>query len=302
MKSQALVLAIAVSAASLAHLAQRRIDPLRRQAQDRSDRDAVASGELVRVAASGSELLVADVMWVRAVLAFGEGFQEQGLSAPGWSTWFAGTLDAVTTLDPTWATPYIWGGMMLEVAEDPRAAAGIYRRGAANLPDDYRFWFNLGMLEYFQFDDPQAAAGYMKRASECPGAPGWFANAAVAYGSERETRQAALTYLRQELESTADPDLRSDIQARIAKLEHEILAADINQVREQVEAQLGRSLSSPQELVDRTGTPLPPDPLEGEWILDVDGEIRSSVHAELLRDAALKGARGILTSPRVQAR
>lgn len=299
MKRPLLGLGLGLLCAGGAHLCQRSVDPGRREASAQHRRDTVPSGPLLRVASSGFHVLVADVLWLRTVLAFGEIHDEHTLTQYGFGEWLAGSVNAISELDPQWRTPYQWGGLMLEVAEEPQAAKELYQRGVQVFPEEYRFWFALGMLEYFSFEDPQAASLAMERAADCPGAPEWFAVASLAYGSEQETEEAGIQFLRSQLEATPDPDLRANIQARIQRMEHQRLARQIAQAKEELEAQLGPILSI-SALEEAAGRALPDDPMGAGWVVDIDGQVRSRVIAEERAAKELRGARALMTNPRLK--
>lgn len=299
MKRPVLALGVGLLCAGGAHLCQRGLDPGRRTTSAEYRRDTVASGPLLRVASSGFHVLVADILWMRTVLAFGEIHDENTLAQHGFGDWLSGSILAISELDPQWSTPYQWGGLMLEVAEEPQAAKAVYQRGVEAFPDEYRFWFALGMLEYFSFEDTQAASQAMARAAECPGAPEWFAVASLAYGSDQETEEAGIQFLRSQLDATPDPDLRASIESRIQRLEHQRLERQIAQVKTELEAQLGAILSI-SALEQAAGRALPQDPMGVGWIVDVDGVVRSQVIAEERAAKDLRSGRALMTNARLK--
>ena len=295
------VFCLAFLFASSAHLCQRSIDADRMASQKQLMRDTVPSGPVLRVASSGFHVLTADVLWIRTILAFGETVGQKEVRDERWAAWLEGSLQAVVELDPTWITPYQWGGLMLEVSEAPEAAQTLYTQATEQFPDDYRFWFSLGMVQYLSFSDPQGAAKSVARAAECPGAPEWYAMAALAYGSERDTEEASILYLRAQLDQTGDPELRASIEARIQRLDHQRLVNQIQEVREELERQLGAPVSTIAELESLTGSRLPPDPMGAGWVVDLDAQIRSQRIAEENADKDLNAARSLLTNPRIRA-
>lgn len=297
---RALALGLAVLCAASAHFCQRGVDPERRAQALEARRDTVPSGPLLRVASSGFHLLVADVLWLSTVLAFGEMFQNDALNERGFGAWLGGSVLATSELDPSWRTPVQWGGLMLEVVGEEDAAKELYERGVQVRPDEYRFWFALGMLEYFHYEQPQAASEALAQAAECPGAPAWFAEAAVAFGSERDSDQAAIQYLGAQLESTTDPELRANIEDRIHRLQHQTIQGQIAEVRAELERSLG-PVPSIAALERAAGRPLPADPMGAGWVLDVDGVIRSKAIAEELAAKDLRAGRALLKSRRLRA-
>lgn len=293
---RALAFGLALVCAGSAHFCQREIDPSRRAQALEAQRDTVPSGPVLQVASSGFHVLVADVLWLRTVLAFGEMYEKGTLDDGRAGDWLGGAVLATSELDPDWRTPFQWGGLMLEVANEQDAARELYRLGVKTHPQEYRFWFAWGMLEYFHYEDPQAASLALSKAAECPGAPPWFAEAALAYGAERDTEEAAIHYLNAQLEATSDPELRANIEDRIHRLDHQRLVAQIGEVRRDLEQSLG-PMPSIAALERAAGRPLPADPMGAGWMVDVDGTIRSRVIAEELAEKDRMSARRMLINP-----
>ncbi|MFT5584970.1 MAG: tetratricopeptide (TPR) repeat protein [Cognaticolwellia sp.] len=295
------VFGLALLFASLAHLSQRSIDAARKAGQQELLRDTVPSGPVLRVASSGFHVLVADVLWIRSILAFGETLGQDEARDEQWAAWLEGSLLAVAELDPSWRTPYQWGGLMLEVSGAPQGAENLYTLATEQFPDDYRFWFSLGMVRYFSFSDPQGAAESVARAAECPGAPEWYAMAAIAYGAKQDTEEASILYLQAQLDQTGDPELRARIEERIKRLDHLRLVSQIRQVRLGLERNLGHPVSTIEELESLAGSRLPPDPMGAVWVFDVDGQVRSEVIAQEGAAKDLRAARSLLINPRIRA-
>lgn len=284
---------ILLAGAGLAHVSQRAADDARRDGDVSQEILLVPNGEVIRVASMDYHLHVADVLWIRTVLGFGEWFYAE--MDPGWIEWLQVSIDAVTALDPDWRTPYFYGGVMLRVVGAIDASTAVFTEGAEAMPDDPFFPFSVGMNHYLHDHDPEQAAYWLERAAALPGAPEWYRVAAVAMRERRQERPQAIRYLREEIDNTADPRLRAVLEARLARLVHEEYVDRFEDMRQQFIAQRGAAPEAPEDLVAPGFLKaLPEDPLREGWVVDVDGRIRSAAAARDREDAARKAARRML--------
>lgn len=274
----------------LGHLGHRQVDPHRVRTLD-EELLVVPSGSSLRVASSGFHVQVADIMWMRTVLEFGSRFQGDS----GWTEWLGRSLEAVTELDPNWRTPFFYGGSMLRVAGAYEGSTELFMRGSEAFPDDAYFPFSVGMNYYFD-GDLDEAADWLAKASERPNAPAWYGEAAVAMRVRDRPSEQALHYLNEELANTTDPGLREALLERRSQTQHDVYVEGFVSVSELFEERFGRP-PAPQELVSSgLMTELPPDPLGGEWIRDLDGVLRSSVRAAKMEKQDLQSAREMVRS------
>lgn len=222
--------------------------------------------------AFGYEEPLASLFWVRTVLVYGDRY-DTATGSP-WITWLRKMLAATSALDPTWRTPYYYGGTLLRAIGDIDGSDEVFASGHANLPDDAFFPFSLGMNAYLHHEDPRSAARYLAVAAATPGAPSWYAAAAAAMKRESGERLAGIRYLEEVLASTTDPKTRADTEVQLGRLRHdEVVDAWDDACRERMAA--GRPLASPKELV-AMGFSVPPNPRGDAWIVGADGVVRSA--------------------------
>ncbi len=292
-------LGVAVAGAAVAHFGHVRNDAVRHETSAAVELLMVPSGEALDVGSLGYAVHLADLMWVRSVLMFGERFAEE--PDPDWQQWLARMLDAVTVLDPQWRTPYFYGGSMLRVTGDVDASTALFEKGHAALPDDFFFPFAIGMNYYLDKEDPVQAAEWVQRAAGLPGAPKWYRAAARGFLIESAQRQVAIRFLREELELTTDPELREPLEARLLGLMHEEMVDKFDGLIATFQELHGRPPAEPRELLQVTDLPdLPPDPLGGTWTVDVDGRIRSTVDVEDLTRRARDRERQMLLTHKLR--
>ncbi|HNC95307.1 MAG TPA: hypothetical protein PLA94_03755 [Myxococcota bacterium] len=230
------------------------------------------NGEQIRLGATGLEEPLADLLWVRTVLMFGERYDTA--SGSQWTLWLQRMILAVTTLDPHWRTPYFYGGVMLRVASDIDSSDRVFEEGVKNLPDDYFFPFSLGMNAFLYRNDQARAAEWLKHAAKVPGAPTWYAAAAAAMKVEAGGRKAAQIYLQSVLDSTTDPGIRADTEWQLSRLAHDDLVETWAEACTRYRAEHDAPLASPKDL-EKLGFSLPENPRKDKWVVGRDGVVRS---------------------------
>jgi len=170
------MVAAMVLAASLAGagLTVRHLDHLRAGATA-EEALYVPSPKILRRMSLGYTGLLADIYWTRAVQYFGTQHHEDSrnykLLGP--------LLDIATTLDPHLLVAYEFGSIFLaqkppEGAGDPDAAARLVERGVGENPSQWRLYYSLGFIHYFERHDYSAAAAAFERGSRIPGALPWM--------------------------------------------------------------------------------------------------------------------------------
>lgn len=269
---------VALAAAAVVGLAQPRADATRRERRLDQELYFQPSAEGVRIAASGFEEAIADGMWVRATLIFGERFASDDGAL--WQAWLASVIEVVTHLDPGWRTPYTYGGGMLSAIGLTAEAAEVYERCSRELPRDYWCPFSRGMNDLLYNDDPAAAARWLELAAERPGAPSWYGAAAAAMQSRAGQRKAGVAYLKEQLATTDNEGVRESLTLQLGRLQHDELVAGWTEECV-ARRESGRRLRTPEELPPK-GFSLPDNPRGDAWIVGADGIVRSA-GAELER-------------------
>ena len=243
-------------------------------------------GPQLRAFAVGQEEPLADLLWIRTVLVFGERFDTA--KGEAWVRWLRHMIQAVNILDSEWNTPYFYGGVMLRVSGDIDGSDAIFQDGFKNLPDNWFFPFSLGMNAYLYRHDRAEAARWLQQAVGLPGAPGWYAAAAAAMQAESGSRKAAMKYLKGVLDSTSDPAIRQDTQRQLDRLYHDDLVDTWDDACRDHYTRASAPLARPEDLA-ALGFTLPLDPRGEGWIVGRDGVVRSSgADDELWHDNIVK--------------
>ena len=279
--------AVLIIAGLVAHRAHRLIDALR-FSDDAPERVFLPSAEALKVASMGYHTITADLLWVRSVLTFSELYEG---SSDDDVRWLDAMLTSIATLDPSWRTVYFHGGGMLRVCNAIEQSDALFLRGMENLPEEPYFPFSIGMNAYLYRGDRARAAEYLTIAAKLPGAPPWYASAAAGFLDEDGGRQAAIRYLKEQLEGASEPALVLALTRKLNLLLHDELVERIADHRASLRSR-GEDITGPGQL-----EALPIDPMGGEWILSPDGVVRSSVLDEQMANKARANERWMLTVP-----
>jgi hypothetical protein len=276
----------------LTQVSQRMVDPLRVTSADDA-LQSMPSAEAMKVVSSGFHQPLADLLWMQMLFEFGV---RTGRGDPQLANWLRNALHVVTELDPEWRTPYFYGGTMLRIEGDYDHSSQMFMAGAEQFPDDAWFPFSVGMNHFFTGDMTQASE-WIRQASERPGAPGWYSEAAVAFRVQKESKETALRYLEEELASTTNPELKASLEARRDGVLHDLVAEQLAGVVVAFTQAQGRPPRDLDELVAKGWlNHVPLDPLGGEWAQDVDGQYLSSRKVDVLAEEDRMLSRKMLKS------
>lgn len=262
---------MAVLAAALVAIAQPHSDASRRLRTLHQELIFLPSAEGVRLASSGQHEVVADLMWVRTVLLFGERYDSDDSLL--WRGWLGRMIRTVNVLDPRWRTPYMYGGAMLAVSGQIDASSEVYAQCTQSLPLDYWCPFARGMNDFIHRNDPLAAAVWVKEAASRPGAPNWYASAAAALSNQAGQRLAGLRYLDEQLAATTDPGVRENLEFQRGRLAQDEIVAAWEPACREWRAEHG-PLTGPEDLA-KLGFVLPKNPRGDAWVVGRDGVVRS---------------------------
>ncbi len=231
------------------------------------------NGPMLKAASLDQHEPVADMLWMRSVLIFGERWKVD--PDPTWIAWLRGTVLAVTDLDPTWRSPYFYGGSLLRVLGDIDGSDAVFKRGAEALPDDGYFAFNYAMNMYLYHADPTGAAAWMERASTGKSAATWYASAAAALRRDGGDLEGAIRYLEEQRKAEKTDAERADTDYQLGRLYHDRLAKQFLPACEAYAAANHAPPPSAEAFFHWAGTATPTNPRGDAWIVGADGCIRS---------------------------
>jgi hypothetical protein len=210
-----------------------------RSAQRYEDVYYLPPAEWLPVLSLGWDEAAADLLWMRALVYFGEEFQHSsGLR------YVFDYGDAIVALDPHFLAAYRWMGMaalyrpVAITPDDVERAVTFMQRGEELFPDDGELAWNIGAALVFELpgmlgDDVdgirrarERGLPYLMKAVRLGAAPEWaaFTNATILAQIGR--REQAIRHLVQMHALVDDPETRAQIEERIRALREAPLEGD----------------------------------------------------------------------------
>ena len=242
------------------------------------------SGKALSLAALGYEQLLADLLWTRAVLMFGENFGEGGDN--DWYTWLYHMMDLATDLDPGFKAAYKYGGTMLRVdGVFVDQSSILFSKGSHNMPNEWYFPFGIAMNYFIVKENRVLAAKYMRRAASLPDGPFYLRNLAASLLDETQGLENALAFLVEELRVVPEGNARKAIEVKIFETKYQIGVRDAEEVIATYRRTTGALPRQPGDVGAAVLT-LPPDPLGGTWVWSDDleappGSLRSTAYYDV---------------------
>jgi hypothetical protein len=190
---------------------------------------------VLRLASLGHTELLADLVWVREVLYFGD-----ELSRQGDFRWMEHYLAAVVTLDPHFRRAYTWGGIALiyngrsATNGMVQASNALLERGLQAFPDDWELNFMLGAnyLHELKTADPKQkrawklrGAEHMRRAALSGKGPPYLPVLVATVLSRDGDTDAAVRHLEEILLTTEDEAVRTQVRNKLKHLQARSLGA-----------------------------------------------------------------------------
>lgn len=267
----ALVLAACLAGASLT---VRHLDHLRAVATAEEEL-YVPSPKILRRMSLGFTGLLADIYWTRAVQYFGEHHhmrsRQYKLLEP--------LLDITTTLDPHLTVAYEFGATFLaqkppEGAGDPNAAVRLVERGIRENPSEWRLYYNLGFIHYFERKDYAAAADAFERGSRVPGALPWMKVMAADTSQHAGDLQTARFLWSSLYQNAENEDIRANAAKHLRALQVDEEVSALEKLVSVFHERNGRWPANWPEMVTAgylRGVPL--DPTRRAYRLGPDGRV-----------------------------
>lgn len=164
------------------------------RAEDRT-RYAVPPLSIVTLLATDFENLIADSYWMLFLQLNGENLVEEDPEKRDFRQAFP-TLSLIMGLDPKFHDAALFGSWALADGERLDEARTLIRKGMERHPQDFRYPYQMGVLEFLYARNYLEAGRYFERASELPGAPpGARRFAASMYAKGNKTDLAVQTWL-----------------------------------------------------------------------------------------------------------
>ena len=258
MKLHALVLIAFVALSALLTSAHRHTDAWAPPLDAGDEIRYLPSGDSLKVLSLGFEPLMADLMWVRAVLLFGERY---GRDDDGWYPWMFHMTDLATDLDPQFRSAYKMGGTMLRtdgVFVDQSNL--IFQKGMHAMPERWYFPFAIGMNYHMHKDNPKLAAKYIRIAAETGQGPVYLRNLAASLLGETDQIEVAEQFLLEELRALPMGTAYDATLVKIYEIRYQLAQRDANAAIAAYRDEVGRLPKHPTDIL-AAGFELPTDPM-----------------------------------------
>jgi hypothetical protein len=279
----ALVVLVPLGFAGVWHL-QKHIDAQQAAVQIEDDQVILRSSKLVKTLSLEYAPLMADIYWTRVVQYFGT--KHAGHDPDLRLLW--PLLDLSTTLDPNLLPAYHFGGTFL--SDSPPRGAGrpdlgvqLVERGIRANPSEWRLYYDLGFIYYFDAKDyPKAAAAFLE-GSKNPEAFVWMKVMAAKIATEGESPETSLFLWQDIYNTTKDAAVKENALTHLQLMR---AAADCKQIDALVEEYRKRTGVGPKSIGElvRAGllSGVAVDPLGYAYALDEDGKAELNVESPLL--------------------
>ena len=266
---------------------QERIDVQQSAVESEDNQVMLRSSKLVKALSLEYAPLVADIYWTRVVQYFGNKHAGQQLDLR--LLW--PLLDVTSVLDPHLMPVYHFGSMFLSDAAPrgagrPDLAAELLERGLRANPDEWRLYYDLGFVYYFDMKDyPKASAAFYE-GSKNPKAYFWMKVMAARIATEGGSMETS-NFLWQDVYNTSnDPSVKENALTHLQLLRAQEDCKQIDVAADEYQKQFGRRPVRMSELV-LGGLLLgePVDPLGYPYVLSEAGKAEISPEGPLKKKA-----------------
>jgi tetratricopeptide (TPR) repeat protein len=260
------------------------------------DEDLALQGKRLKSYALGSEGMLSDWYWMRALQYIGgkivrrdlEKLNIEDLTELNPRLLYP-LLDISTDLDPKSMAPFSYGATVLPAISSEQAIA-LTRKGIENNPENWRLYQYLGYI-YWRLKDYEKAGQTYDAGAEIPGAPPFFRAMAARIRTESGSRELAREIYKQAVAEAPDESTKAASLLRLKQLdsldERDAIDAALAEYRERsgscarrwsdilprlahvrLPHDLEFRINEQNELVDPSGAPYLLDPAECKAKID----------------------------------
>lgn len=243
----ALPLALAVTlAGATAHVARRDGQSHFHSTQRYEDVYYLPPPDWLGVLALGHAEAVAGLIWLRALIYYGDELMNRGEVHNLYNY-----TDAMLTLDPYFKKVYRWVSTNALYrtghvdAEDAKRAIGYLERGVKLFPDDGELAWTLGAMYLYELPpllpiEARAEARsrgieHVRLASRLGAGPPWLALSAATELGRLGQHEQQIAHLQEVYDQVSDPNVKRAIEARLATLRSEAFAEALRRTYEELE-------------------------------------------------------------------
>jgi hypothetical protein len=262
---------------------QERIDAQQSAIQSEDDQVTLRSSKVVKGLSLEYAPLVADIYWTRVVQYFGN--KHAGNQVDLRLLW--PLLDVTSVLDPHLMPVYHFGSMFLSDAPPrgagrPDLAVELLERGLKANPQEWRLYYDLGFVYYFDMKDYPKASVAFYEGSKNPQAHIWMKVMAAKIAAEGNSEETSNFLWRDVYNTTIDPSVKENALRHLQLLRAQEDCKQIDVLADEYEKRFGRRPVRMGELVQSgllRGEPV--DPLGHPYVLSEAGKAEISSESPL---------------------
>jgi tetratricopeptide (TPR) repeat protein len=274
---------------------QKRIDTSQKAAQIEMDQLSFSSPSVVKFMSLEYTPLMGAIYWTRAVQYYGE---KHRLHDPNLGLLWP-LLEIATTLDPQLIPAYHFGSTFL--GEKPPAGAGrperaieLLQRGLKANPDEWRLYYDMGFVYYFDMADYQKAAAAFEEGSKNPKSYIWMKVLAAKVAGQGESPETSYFMWQQVYQTTADPAIKKNAEDHLLLMKTQLELKEIDRLVDEFEKQNGRRPARLGELVQAgLMKSVMKDPDGYPYVLGEDGKAEVNLDSPMLEKILIEKSREV---------
>jgi hypothetical protein len=268
---------------------QERIDAQQQALAVEDDQVLLRSPRLVKAMSLEYAPMVADIYWTRAVQYFGNKHHLHQMDLR--LLW--PLLDLTSTLDPNLLPVYHFGSTFLSDAPPrgmgrPDLAVQLIERGLRANPEDWRLYYDLGYVYYFDKKDYAKASAAFYEGSKNANAYFWMKVMAAKIAAEGDSPETSMFLWQDVYNTTKDARVRENALTHLQLLRAKEDFKQIDALADEYEKRFGRRPARISELVQAgllKGAPV--DALGYAYTLSEEGKAELNVDSPLLEKQVL---------------
>jgi len=229
---------------------QEHIDRQQSAVESEDDQLMLRSSKLVKGLSLEYAPLMADIYWTRVVQYFGN---KQAANQVDLRLLWP-LLDVTTVLDPELMPVYHFGSTFLSDASPrgagrPDLAVELLERGLRANPDEWRLYYDLGFVYYFDMKDYAKASAALYEGSKNPKAFIWMKAMAAKIATEGNSTETSNFLWQDVYNTTKDPLVKQNALRHLQLLRAEDDRKQIDAVADEYQKRFGRRPVRMSELV-----------------------------------------------------
>ena len=229
---------------------QEHIDTQQSAVESEDDQLMLRSSRLVKGLSLEYAPLMADIYWTRVVQYFGN---KQAANQVDLRLLWP-LLDVTTVLDPELMPVYHFGSTFLSDASPrgagrPDLAVELLERGLRANPDEWRLYYDLGFVYYFDMKDYAKASAALYEGSKNPKAFIWMKAMAAKIATEGNSTETSNFLWQDVYNTTKDPLVKQNALRHLQLLRAEDDRKQIDAVADEYQKRFGRRPVRMSELV-----------------------------------------------------